>query len=803
VSSAGSEVVILAIRNATVSDVYAFALEECFPGLRVLACEDRAQLESALEKNSGACVVVGAAIEEEFSGFFLDRAALAPSSQFFVLAPAAAGLEDSQIPTNVTYLGGRASAADLAEKIEAALRLSTTPRYVKITTERLLARGDILRSDLFLKIAAGNYVRVARAGELFGKAELKSIRAQEKAPYFYLLRKDYLDTIEDLLSNTSLAVRLVRRIGRLPLIRSEGLRTREDLLIRRAFEDLALLSLTAVAILFILQFSLNRPMDLPFLSLGPGPFIMNVWLILAVILPWSILLDARALSVLALGATAAFARFNLRKILELGKPISLLDFQHLYMSRVLIQYVGVREAIALLILLCVPFLLRYAISGLWRGGRTWTVSFFYFVGLSLVFMGFFGFVCFEPFRPGSFLLKRFPPYYDEVEFAFNDGYPLATLLGLQSLRVHKAGFAGNMALDVLRDEPIPAPPPGGKARSVVVVLMESFRDYSLDGILFHEDVLPFYHRLKLASKVGKFYSPTVGGGTANVEFEVLAGIPTAFMPQGSIVYERYIDRFVPTLVSLFKQNGYATYAIHNKSGGNYLRTKVFSLLGFDHFFDEKQLVSELGPMPGERYPDRAVFAKSLKLFANRMAKRQFQYLVTYETHGPYDENTPKKHWVSDATLLGDTSLVQRLDTYSDRMNKLDGDLAWYFSELGKLKDPPIVVLFGDHHPSMSFDLPFGARSGDHRVEGVLALGKKAGAKLYEGEKPIFCLSPLVAAEAGVPATSYFQFVDRFCRSHQFEGPLKITTGNEKEFEGFRAIGFERLFGDKWTAEPTQ
>ncbi|MGZ3703868.1 MAG: LTA synthase family protein, partial [Bdellovibrionota bacterium] len=406
-------------------------------------------------------------------------------------------------------------------------------------------------------------------------------------------------------------------------------------LLRRFLKDLFLLSFSSVAILYILQASLDYPMDLPFLGLGPAVFLMNLLLILAPLVAWSFLLDARALSILSIFGSAGFAALNFRKITERGDPIELLDFYNLQVSPVLLKYMGVREILGLIAILCLPFGFRFAVNRFWRKRRPWGIPHFAYIAVAFSLVVYFTAVCAEPFRSDSYLQDLFPPHPDHADAFRRNGLPLSTILNMKFIRVfHPNNYSEDVIRKIVSLQPTVAPA-SIPNNSVVLILLESFRDYSLDGVPFSEDVIPFYHQLKKESVVGNYYSPVLGGGTANVEFEVLTGMSMAFLPADSIPHEQYLAHPTPAVTGWLSKYGYETYSVHDNFGSYYNRVNVFKTLKFNRFFDSKELIAEFGRYKGPGYPDRTVFEKSLRLFSASRDKPQFQYLITMNTHGPY------------------------------------------------------------------------------------------------------------------------------------------------------------------------
>ena len=120
--------------------------------------------------------------------------------------------------------------------------------------------------------------------------------------------------------------------------------------------------------------------------------------------------------------------------------------------------------------------------------------------------------------------------------------------------------------------------------NIVIVLGETVSDpLRMLGTHLEEDPLPFTRRLMSATTSGTILTPAFGGGTANVEFEVLTGMALRnFEPQMRTPFQTLIphdDAFPSFVTSL--ADGRDTLAIHPFVASFYRRDVVYPALGFD------------------------------------------------------------------------------------------------------------------------------------------------------------------------------------------------------------------------------
>ena len=121
--------------------------------------------------------------------------------------------------------------------------------------------------------------------------------------------------------------------------------------------------------------------------------------------------------------------------------------------------------------------------------------------------------------------------------------------------------------------------------NIIVMMNESFSDLSVLGDFeTNEDYMPFIHSLEQGEKntvTGMLNVSVCGGNTANTEFEFLTGNTMAFLPQGSIPYQQYINGDLKALPDYLKTLGYQTIATHPYNAGGWERDTVYPMLGFN------------------------------------------------------------------------------------------------------------------------------------------------------------------------------------------------------------------------------
>jgi phosphoglycerol transferase MdoB-like AlkP superfamily enzyme len=290
-------------------------------------------------------------------------------------------------------------------------------------------------------------------------------------------------------------------------------------------------------------------------------------------------------------------------------------------------------------------------------------------------------------------LQVVPMMWDQKENYRSNGFILAFIFNVPMADVAAPAGLNAEALDA-----IPARNYGYLAGprekpDVIMLMSESFWDPTrLKKLNFSADPMPTIR----ASQSGYVFSPEFGGMTANVEFEALTGFSNAFLPYGSIPYQQYIRRDVPSLATFFRGEGYTARALHPFSGWFWNRNEVYKDFGFEEFRTEETLP------PMEK---RGIFASDDSLMKEIMRegdgldKPFFFFAVTLQGHGPYEAN---RYAHNSIDIQGDIPEADRatLATYTQGVKEADDSLKMLMDWASHRDRETIIVLWGDHLPPL-------------------------------------------------------------------------------------------------------
>ncbi|MQX16961.1 sulfatase-like hydrolase/transferase [Sinorhizobium terangae] len=291
-------------------------------------------------------------------------------------------------------------------------------------------------------------------------------------------------------------------------------------------------------------------------------------------------------------------------------------------------------------------------------------------------------------------LRVIPIMWDQTENYRHNGFALAFAINLPMANVSApAGYMAD-AIDRIPVKPLPAGTTHRGKPDVIVVMSESFWDPTrLPNVKLSPDPMPTVREMQ----VGNVFSPEFGGMTANIEFETLTGFSNAFLPYGSIPYQQYIRKPIPSLATFFRSEGYVSRAIHPFQGWFWNRTAVYKAFGFDTFRSEENLPA---------MQKRGIFASDESLMkeiirqADAMRDPFFFFTVTLQGHGPYEPNRYARNTIKVEGNLPEGDR-QVLATYAQGIKEADDSLKMLMDWAKKRDRETIIVLFGDHLPPLN------------------------------------------------------------------------------------------------------
>ncbi len=419
--------------------------------------------------------------------------------------------------------------------------------------------------------------------------------------------------------------------------------------------------------------------------------------------------------------------------LSLGTAASVAgDFEYVLDRQATTAVAGFVILIAVELLFC-RNRLKHTLTRFYKGPfKSWAFRIPAAAGTLALLLGFVSLLHNEEFVQQE--IKMYDKLFTPTVMSERDGTAVAFLLELQYIAVDKPeGYDREAVAELFA---VPASVDMGDADAahtgeaagteselpnIIVIMDEAFADLSVLGDFeTNEDYMPFLHSMQENGEnaiTGSLHVSIKGGNTANTEFEFLTGHTMAFLPQGSIPYQQYINAEQQSLASYLAGLGYTTRAAHPYYASGWDRETVYPLLGFEQadFIDSFSSAGRIR----NYVSDAAAFDYIIKSYEEKEAgKPLFFFEVTMQNHSGYTEEFA--NFTPDITINGtdSQSLSQYLSLIKESDKALE-ELVNYFSEQ---EEKTVIVFFGDHQPA------------DFVVEPILQLQGRSGSSLTEAEQ---------------------------------------------------------------------
>lgn len=241
--------------------------------------------------------------------------------------------------------------------------------------------------------------------------------------------------------------------------------------------------------------------------------------------------------------------------------------------------------------------------------------------------------------------------------------------------------------------------------NIICILLESFIDPELVNFLeLSDEVVPNFHKLYQNYTSGYLEVPVVGAGTANTEFEILTGMGMQFFGLGEYPYKTILKQTnCESIASDLSEIGYGTHVVHNNGGNFYSRRNAFSMMGFDTFTSKEMMdIREYTPL-GTWPKDEILIGEVEKALDYTPDQPDFVYTITVGSHGDYPQEKVLDDPEIQVSGVEDEGMHYAWEYYVNMVHETDKFIGDLIEMLSERDEPTIVVMFGDHLPTMGLE----------------------------------------------------------------------------------------------------
>lgn len=318
--------------------------------------------------------------------------------------------------------------------------------------------------------------------------------------------------------------------------------------------------------------------------------------------------------------------------------------------------------------------------------------------------------------------------------------------------------------------------------NIIFLQLESFCDPELIKYLkFSEDPIPNFRRLSGEYSSGFLTVPSVGAGTANTEFEIMTGMSLRYFGPGEYPYKTILKTTPCESVAYSLKNlGYSTHAIHNNEASFYDRKTVFANLGYDTFTSEEYMnIEEYTPMG---WAKDAGLVKQITDALDSTEEKDYIYTISVQGHGSYPDEPILDN--SKIEVFGCRSEEEKnsFTYYINQIHEMDEFVQNLVDELSKREEPTVLVMYGDHLPTLGLEASQLVNHSLFQTEYVI--WDNMGLEVVDKGVTAYQLSATVLDRVGIHEGTLIQF-------HQ----KRVGTSNY--LADLDALQYDMLYGEKY------
>jgi phosphoglycerol transferase MdoB-like AlkP superfamily enzyme len=235
--------------------------------------------------------------------------------------------------------------------------------------------------------------------------------------------------------------------------------------------------------------------------------------------------------------------------------------------------------------------------------------------------------------------------------------------------------------------------------NIIVVMNESLADLEeFEDFAATEAVAPFMYSLRGKSNTlyGYVQVPVFGAGTSRTEFEFLTGANGRTF-SSNVPYQSLVSRSIQALPTAMKKLGYITTALHPNASGNWSRDLAYPRMGFDTFISQTQMTHT--DLVRSYISDASFFAEIEDVLA-ASDEPLFLFGVTMQDHGGYQI----EGYEEPIQIVSPTGEYPKATQYINLVHESDSAFGDFIAYCETLTEPTVVLMFGDHFPSVESEL---------------------------------------------------------------------------------------------------
>ncbi len=323
---------------------------------------------------------------------------------------------------------------------------------------------------------------------------------------------------------------------------------------------------------------------------------------------------------------------------------------------------------------------------------------------------------------------------------------------------------------------------GSQSPNVIFIQLETFFDINhLSGVTYSQNPIPNFTQLHNEYSSGYIAVPSIGAGTANTEFEIIAGMSLEHFGMGEYPYKTVLQRSpCESICYNLKNRGYSTHAIHNNTATFYDRNLVFSNLGFDTFTAVEYMQDVEYTVMG--WAKDNVLVGSITNCLDSSEGSDLIYTITVQGHGKYPSDYTDEPVITAEGFSEDEDTAKEFTYYINQLYEVDQFIGELLAQLSERNERTVVVMYGDHLPSFEIE-PSDLEGGD-LFSTEYVIWDNFGLKTQDGNIAAYQMSSHIMGLLGFDDGNLTKLHQNF-----------KTTENYDEW--LRTLEYDMLYGEKY------
>lgn len=297
-------------------------------------------------------------------------------------------------------------------------------------------------------------------------------------------------------------------------------------------------------------------------------------------------------------------------------------------------------------------------------------------------------------------------YFGNIAFAYEDyGFPYCFSASVFNTGIAEPNSYSEETMDKITNNGAITQAKTGRKEmpNILFIQLESFFDpYEVEFFKTSSDPIPNFRKLSEEYSSGYFKVPSVGAGTANTEFEVLTGMSMRYFGPGEYPYKTILKKTeAESAATALKKFGYGAHALHNNGGNFYSRADVFNNIGFDSY-TSKEFMNIL-QLTENGWAKDSILTQHIKNAMDSTKQQDFVFGITVQGHGDYPEEKKIENPLIRVTGIEDEGRTNAWEYYVNQLYETDQFIGDLIQMLKDRKEPTVLVLYGDHLPTMGLE----------------------------------------------------------------------------------------------------